>query len=272
MKISLCRDKKRSGSTPWIILFLLSSAVLVWSKRRWIMYWMRWRQGYNRFGDDIGRISGKPLVIPTALTLRTTRDSVMITIAETAQTHLDLFYDLTQMRRSKLVMLRPSAPQTAREVHARVKALSIQQVQQKGLMFFVMRDNKLIGIIGFVRLHPLTYSGELDVTSNSGFWDDGWAEDMHLSVLDYGFGQLGLQRILCGIERSHRQARTFYDRYGWNLVSVGRAGSPNMYNYVLAKRDYDNIIRPRFVKTLIPKGGHDSALARAFNSQNNGVR
>ncbi|CEO97851.1 unnamed protein product (mitochondrion) [Plasmodiophora brassicae] len=222
-------------------------ASCLWRLRRWLLAFLFRRYLSSAGGTPTQKASSPPKAqsatsadfdIPRRLLLTTSLGCTMVSTAEVTSAHLQQLHELLHRPKSSLVHLRSLPLLTPREIHIRTRTMSTQQSECKCLMFFVVRGNELVGTIGFVRLDAVTCSGEMDVTALSDWWDDGGVEDMFLAVLEYGFEQLRLQRVLCGVDRQHRPPRAFFERFDWQLVSVGRAGFPNMYNFMLSSEDW----------------------------------
>lgn len=219
----------RAQVLAYLILAVIGAGLWRWLRR----FWLR-----RRTSALLTRRSPHPFEIPSSLCLMTMQGMTLKTTAESTAHDLDLFCQLTQAPSFQLVAYRPMAQQTLRQVHARVRAQSQQQSLKKGVTFFVFKGDCVLGSVGFSRLDPMTGSGELDLILDRRYWDQGVTQDLHLTILDYGFNVLHLQRVLCGVDRSNRLVRAFYEELHWDLVSVGRAGSPNMYNYVICRQKY----------------------------------
>jgi ribosomal-protein-serine acetyltransferase len=85
---------------------------------------------------------------------------------------------------------------------------------------------EFVGLIGLVRVHERTKSGEL------GYWVDRKAEGKGLvsracaAMLDHAFGELGLRRVEIRLAASNSRSRAVPERLGFTLEGTARQAEP----------------------------------------------
>jgi len=90
---------------------------------------------------------------------------------------------------------------------------------------FVIRkkgEKKLIGVVFLNHIHPVYRTGEFGITmADPEYRGKGLGKDALLTLLDYGFNELNLNRIWCEVY-SNNSSIKLYEKIGFKIEGVLR--------------------------------------------------
>ena len=90
---------------------------------------------------------------------------------------------------------------------------------------FVIRkkgEKKIIGVVFLNHIHPVNRTGEFGITlAEASYRGRGFGKDALLTILDYGFNELNLNRIWCEVY-SNNSSIKLYQNIGFKVEGVLR--------------------------------------------------
>lgn len=87
--------------------------------------------------------------------------------------------------------------------------------EYKDNYFFIYHDNEFIGYCGLDKICRINKTAEMSLLIGTPFYHMGFGEEAAISLLEYGFGQLGLQLIYIEVYETTEKYRGFWKKLGF---------------------------------------------------------
>lgn len=100
-----------------------------------------------------------------------------------------------------------------------------QDKQRVWFVFALLKDNKIIGDGGFLRIDHVWRTADISIEiGEQDVQGMGYGSEIMQLMLNYGFGTLNLHRIALGVFDFNEQAIRFYEKMGFRREGVMRDG------------------------------------------------
>jgi ribosomal-protein-alanine N-acetyltransferase len=144
------------------------------------------------------------------------------------------------MRSDEEVMRFIRAPQTnPKEAENWIKLISSRWESEK-IGFCAIIEKKSNRFIGWCGLWRLTETKEIEVgyALFKEFWGRGYAVEASEALLQYGFEQLGLEKIVAVASPENRSSRRVMEKLGMTFDYTGIFYERNLVHYTLTRDEY----------------------------------
>ncbi|MCB9169540.1 MAG: GNAT family N-acetyltransferase [Flavobacteriales bacterium] len=166
---------------------------------------------------------------------------------------------LWRLRSDERVMRHVGRPRTATVEDAQRMIRDVQAQQHAGtsISWAIGLDGNgpLIGTIGYYRLQPEHYRGELGYLLHPDHWGKGLMGEALEAVIAFGFRNIGLHGIEALTDPENRASNRLLERHGFRREGLVRE------NYFWAGRFFDTAIWCLLASDRQPGNGH-IALSR----------
>ncbi len=137
-----------------------------------------------------------------------------------AEALMNLYSDAEATRLSDVPILK--TPEEAREVvHAFQKLFK----QNKGIRWAILRktDNQFLGTCGYINwVKARDNRGEMVQELGRAYWGQGFMTEALRAILQYGFGQMSLNRVEAQIDPEDTRAQILLSKLGFQQEGVLR--------------------------------------------------
>ncbi len=131
-------------------------------------------------------------------------------------------------------------PQTKREESlAWIKMISAKWNTEKvGFCGVIEKESK--DFVGWCGLWHLKETGETEVgyAINKNFWGRGYASEAARRILQYGFEELNLERIVAVASPQNQASQNVMKRIGMEFVRVGKFYGNDLVQYSILKENF----------------------------------
>lgn len=104
---------------------------------------------------------------------------------------------------------------------------SLQSQYRSGNFYdwaIVLRDeNKMIGTVGYTEINTHNNSAELGYVINPHFWRKGFATEAVSALIEFGFVELGLNRIYARYMVGNENSRRVMEKCGMSFEGINRS-------------------------------------------------
>lgn len=104
---------------------------------------------------------------------------------------------------------------------------------------------KLIGTVSFVKIDKETTSAEIGYTVSSAFWGNGYATEAVQKLLEFGFLELGFQRIFAKVVKENVKSSRVLERLGFTYEGTLR--NSMVIHKKLCDVSYYSILKSEFM-------------------------
>lgn len=148
--------------------------------------------------------------------------------------------DIFKMRSDADLMRYIRAPQTERrESFEWIRMISGRWDAEK-LGFCGVIEKETGEFVGWCGLWRLKETNEIEVgyAIQKDFWGKGYATEAARKFLEYGFEELGLERIVAVAYPENEPSQNVMKRLGMNFVKVGRFYEKQLVQYAITKKEF----------------------------------
>ena len=156
--------------------------------------------------------------------------------------------DVYDLRSDSAIMRFIREPQSFVEAESWVKMVSSKWETQKLGFAGVFRPDTE-ELIGWCGLWVLTESGEIEVgyAIKQEYWRKGYASEAAFEVLNYGFNELKLEKIVAVADPKNIGSINVMKKIGMKFVKFGNFYGKELIQYGISKEQYD---RNRAIKNV----------------------
>ena len=115
-------------------------------------------------------------------------------------------------------------PTTVADANAWLERHAVRSHSGEGYFFAVceLGDDRFIGTIWFKEVNTLDGNAELAIFMDRDHIGSGWGTDAQRTLLAFGFGTLGLERISLTVSATNTRAIRSYEKVGFQREGVMR--------------------------------------------------
>lgn len=121
-----------------------------------------------------------------------------------------------------------------------IYAQSVREFAEKGLGLFSIRsrgEEQLLGLCGF---RSLENTGEIELAYELSpeWWGRGLATEASRACLQYAFEEVGLERVMAGVEPQNVASKRVLEKLGMKYAGEIVPDHPGTPYFALSRRDY----------------------------------